>query len=148
MDETNQKKKMLLIGIVITVAIFVVTLIVLLILMQQEAKKTKFQIKNNLYKSKSVYISINPGEVGEELAGTYEQKEILINNKYTPISVTTPDGKVYYNIETVTQLAGYKYNNGAYGEEVDETKDKCYIDNGGEYVTYLLDSNEITKNIC
>ena len=98
----------------------------------------KFQIKNNLYKSKSVYISINPGEVGEELAGTYEQKEILINNKYTPISVTTPDGKVYYNIETVTQLAGYKYNNGAYGEEVDETKDKCYIDNGGEYVTYLL----------
>lgn len=147
MDETNQKKKMLLIGIVITVAIFVVTLIVLLILMQQEAKKTKFQIKNNLYKSKSVYISINPGEVGEELAGTYEQKEILINNKYTPISVTTPDGKVYYNIETVTQLAGYKYNNGAYGEEVDETKDKCYIDNGGEYVTYLLGSDEITKNI-
>lgn len=147
MDETNQKKKMLLIGIVVTVAIFIVTLIVLLILMQQEAKKTKFQIKNNLYKSKSVYISINPGEVGEELAGTYEQKEILINNKYTPISVTTPDGKVYYNIETVTQLTGYKYNNGAYGEEVDETKDKCYIDNGGEYVTYLLDSNEITKNI-
>lgn len=147
MDETNQKKKMLLIGIVVTVAIFIVTLIVLLILMQQEGKKTKFQIKNNLYKSKSVYISINPGEVGEDLAGTYEQKEILINNKYTPISVTTPDGKVYYNIETVTQLAGYKYNNGAYGEEVDETKDKCYIDNGGEYVTYLLGSDEITKNI-
>ena len=147
MDETNQKKKMLLIGIVITVAIFIVTLIVLLILMQQEGKKTKFQIKNKLYKSKSVYISLDANQVGEDAAGTYEQKEIIVDNQYTPISVTTPDGKVYYNIETVTQLAGYKYNNGAYGEEVDETKDKCYIDNGGEYVTYLLDSNEITKNI-
>lgn len=147
MDETNQKKKMLLIGIVITVAIFIVTLIVLLILMQQEGKKTKFQIKNKLYKSKSVYISLSAENVGEEAAGTYEQKEIMVDNKYTPITITTPDGKVYYNIETLTKLVGYKYNNGAYGEEIDETKDKCYIDNGGEYVTYLLDSNEVTKNI-
>ena len=147
MDETNQKKKMLLIGIVVTVAIFIVTLIVLLILMQQEGKKTKFQIKNNLYKSKSVYISLSADQVGEDAAGTYEQKEIIVDNQYTPITITTPDGKVYYNIETLTKLTGYKYNNGAYGEEIDETKDKCYIDNGGEYVTYLLDSNEITKNI-
>lgn len=147
MDETNQKKKMLLIGIVVTVAIFIVTLIVLLILMQQEAQKTKFQIKGKLYKSKSVYISLDANQVGEDAAGTYEQKEILVDNKYTPITITTPDGKVYYNIETLTKLTGYKYNNGAYGEEIDETKDKCYIDNGGEYVTYLLDSNEITKNI-
>ena len=147
MDETNQKKKMLLIGIVITVAIFIVTLIVLLILMQQEGKKTKFQIKNKLYKSKSVYISLSAENVGEEAAGTYEQKEIMVDNQYTPITITTPDGKVYYNIETLTKLVGYKYNNGAYGEEIDETKDKCYIDNGGEYVTYLLDSNEVTKNI-
>lgn len=147
MDETNQKKKMLLIGIVITVAIFIVTLIVLLILMQQEGKKTKFQIKNKLYKSKSVYISLSADQVGEDAAGTYEQKEIIVDNQYTPITITTPDGKVYYNIETLTKLTGYKYNNGAYGEEIDETKDKCYIDNGGEYVTYLLDSNEITKNI-
>lgn len=147
MDETNQKKKMLLIGIVITVAIFIVTLIVLLILMQQEGKKTKFQIKNKLYKSKSVYISLDANQVGEDAAGTYEQKEIIIDNQYTPITITTPDGKVYYNIETLTKLTGYKYNNGAYGEEIDETKDKCYVDNGGEYVTYLLDSNEVTKNI-
>lgn len=147
MDETNQKKKMLLIGIVITVAIFIVTLIVLLILMQQEGKKTKFQIKNKLYKSKSVYISLSADQVGEDAAGTYEQKEIIVDNQYTPITITTPDGKVYYNIETLTKLTGYKYNNGAYREEIDETKDKCYIDNGGEYVTYLLDSNEITKNI-
>lgn len=147
MDETNQKKKMLLIGIVVTVAIFIVTLIVLLILMQQEAQKTKFQIKGKLYKSKSVYISLDANQVGEDAAGTYEQKEILVDNKYAPITITTPDGKVYYNIETLTKLTGYKYNNGAYGEEIDETKDKCYIDNGGEYVTYLLDSNEITKNI-
>ncbi len=147
MDETNQKKKMLLIGIVITVAVFIVTLIVLLILMQQEGKKTKFQIKNKLYKSKSVYISLSADQVGEDAAGTYEQKEIIVDNQYTPITITTPDGKVYYNIETLTKLTGYKYNNGAYGEEIDETKDKCYIDNGGEYVTYLLDSNEITKNI-
>ena len=147
MDETNQKKKMLLIGIVVTVAIFIVTLIVLLILMQQEGKKTKFQIKNKLYKSKSVYISLSADQVGEDAAGTYEQKEIIVDNQYTPITITTPDGKVYYNIETLTKLTGYKYNNGAYGEEIDETKDKCYIDNGGEYVTYLLDSNEITKNI-
>ena len=138
---------MLLIGIVITVAIFIVTLIVLLILMQQEGKKTKFQIKNKLYKSKSVYISLSADQVGEDAAGTYEQKEIIVDNQYTPITITTPDGKVYYNIETLTKLTGYKYNNGAYGEEIDETKDKCYIDNGGEYVTYLLDSNEITKNI-
>lgn len=147
MDETNQKKKMLLIGIGITVVVFIITLIVLLILMQQESKKTKFEINNNIYKSKSVYISINQKEVEDGFNGTYEQKEILLDNKYAPITVTTPEGKFYYNIETLTKLTGYKYNNGAYGEEVDETKDKCYIDNGGEYVTYLLGSDEVTKNI-
>lgn len=147
MDATNQKKKMLLTGIIIAVSIFAITLVVLLILMQQENKKTKFQIKNVVYNTKSIYISLSAENANQELAGTYEQKEILINNQYVPITITTPDGRIYYNIEIMAKLVGYKYNNGAYGEEIDETKDKCYIDNGGEYVTYLLDSNEITKNI-
>jgi len=43
-------------------------------------------------------------------------------------------------------MFGYKYNRGAYGE-LDENTNKCYIDNGGEYVTFSTETDVVSKNI-
>ena len=140
MDETNQKKKMLLMGIIVTVIIFVVVLVVLLILMAQENKKTKIQFGNQIYKTTTVEVTAEDG--------IYQQKSITLGGEKVPAILVTPEKNVYYNIETISKIAGYKYNNGAYGSDnIDETKDKCYIDNGGEYVNFFADTNEISKNI-
>lgn len=140
MDETNQKKKMLLMGIIVTVIIFAVVLVVLLILMAQENKKTKIQFGNQIYKTTTVEVTAEDG--------IYQQKTIQLGEEKVPAILVTPEGNVYYNIETISKIAGYKYNNGAYGSDnIDETKDKCYIDNGGEYVNFFADTNEISKNI-
>ena len=140
MDETNQKKKMLLMGIIVTVIIFAVVLVVLLILMAQESKKTKIQFGDQIYKTSTVEVTTEEG--------IYQEKSIQLGEEKVPAMLVDPQGNAYYNIETISKLAGYKYNNGAYGSDnIDETKDKCYIDNGGEYVNFFADTNEISKNI-
>lgn len=139
MDDTNQKKKLLLIGIIATLGLFVVILVVLMILMNQDAKNTKVLIGNQTYKTKIVELMNDDGSV-------YKQKNITYQNKEVPVLLITPDGKNYFCIETIASLTGYKYNKGAYGE-LDENTNKCYIDNGGEYVTFSTESDSIAKNI-
>ena len=140
MDETNQKKKMLLMGIIVTVIIFAVVLVVLLILMAQESKKTKIKFGDQIYKTSTVEVTTEEG--------IYQEKSIQLGEEKVPAMLVDPQGNAYYNIETISKIAGYKYNNGAYGSDnIDETKDKCYIDNGGEYVNFFADTNEISKNI-
>ena len=141
MDGTNQKKKLILTGIIVTSIIFVIVLILVIVLSAQDAKKTKIKFGDKLYKTKT--IDLNAGD------GTYKQKTIEYgaNKETLPILVETPTGEIYYCIETISKLSNYRYNNGAYGDQVDESRDKCYIDNGGEYVTFVANSNKITKNI-
>ena len=138
-EETNQKKKLLLTAIIATSVIFVVVLILLIVLMGQESKKIKIQIGDKIYKTSTTDINANDG--------VYQQKTITYNNEQIPIFIVTPSQELFYCIETMSKLTGYRYNNGAYGDQVDESKDKCYIDNGGEYVTFVSNSNTITKNI-
>ena len=139
MDETNQKKKMIMTGIIITTVIFAVILVLLIVLMAQEDKKTKFVFGGEEYKTQTVDMTAEDGSI-------YQQKSITYNNKQMPIMIITPDQKQYYSIESLAEIAGYKYNKGAYGE-LDESTNKCHIDNGGEYVTFSTESDAISKNI-
>lgn len=139
MEDTNQKKKMILYGIIATVVVFFVVLALLIVLMAQEAQKTKIIFGNKTYKTRTIEMSTNDGKV-------YKQKNITYQNKELPILLNTEDGKSYYCIETIATMAGYKYNKGAYGE-LDENTNKCYIDNGGEFVTFSTESDSISKNI-
>lgn len=139
MEEANQKKKMLLTGIVITCIIFVVLLIVLMVLMKQEDAKIKFAMGKSVYKTKAYDMQANDG--------VYQQYTIQYKNQELPIMLSDKNGTEYFCIETMATLSDYTYNNGAYGDKVDESKDKCYIDNGGEYVTFISNSNEIEKTI-
>jgi len=141
MNEVDQKKKMLITGIIITVALFVIILIVLFVLMGLDNKKTKIVYKNVTYKTKTTDISTEQG--------VYQQQTIEYNGKKMPIVLITPDKKEYYNIETITEMCGYKYNKGIYTETetLDESKNKCHIDNGGEYVSFVAGTNTISKYI-
>jgi len=141
MNEVDQKKKMLLTGIIITVALFVIILIVLFILMGLDNKKTKIVYKNVTYKTKTTDISTEQG--------VYQQQTIEYNGKKMPIILIAPDKKVYYSIETITEMCGYKYNKGIYTETetLDESKNKCHIDNGGEYVSFVAGTNTVSKYI-
>lgn len=139
MDSADQKKKILLYGIIATVAVFVVVLIFLIVLMVQESKRTKIVFENKTYRTRIVDITAENGKV-------YKQKNITYDNKEVPILLETPDGKEYFCIETLALMFGYKYNRGAYGE-LDENTNKCYIDNGGEYVTFSTETDVVSKNI-
>lgn len=139
MNNENQKKKLLLTALIVTSIIFFVVLVILLVLMNQESKKTKIQLGNNIYKTKTEELTANDG--------VYIKKSIEYNKINLPILVITPSNQYYYCIETLSRMTNYKYNNGAYGDQIDESKDKCYIDNGGEYVTFITGSNKITKTI-
>jgi len=141
MDGVDQKKKILLVGIIATLILFVVILIVLFILIGLDNKKTKIVYKNVAYKTTTTDISTDQG--------LYQQKTMIYNGKELPIILITPDNKVYYCIETLTTLAGYKYNKGIYTETeaLDESKDKCNVDNGGEYVNFVANENKISKYI-
>lgn len=141
MDGIDQKKKMLLIGIISTLILFVVILIILFILIGLDNKKTKIVYKNVAYKTTTTDITTDQG--------LYQQKTIEYNKKELPIILITPEGKTYYCIETLTTLAGYKYNKGIYTETeaLDESKDKCNVDNGGEYVNFVANENKISKYI-
>ena len=139
MDSADQKKKILLYGIIATVAVFVVVLIFLIVLMVQESKRTKIVFENKTYRTRIVDMTAEDGKV-------YKQKNITYENKEVPILLETPDGKEYFCIETLASMFGYKYNRGAYGE-LDENTNKCYIDNGGEYVTFSTETDVVSKNI-
>ena len=139
MDSADQKKKILLYGIIATVAVFVVVLIFLIVLMVQESKRTKIVFENKIYRTRIVDMTAENGKV-------YKQKNITYDNKEVPILLETPDGKEYFCIETLALMFGYKYNRGAYGE-LDENTNKCYIDNGGEYVTFSTETDVVSKNI-
>lgn len=139
MDSADKKKKLILYGIVATVVIFVVVLILLIVLMAQESRKTKIVFDNKTYKTRVVDMTAADGLV-------YKQKNITYENKEVPILLETPDGREYFCIETLASMFGYKYNRGAYGE-LDENTNKCYIDNGGEYVTFSTETNVVSKNI-
>lgn len=141
MSEVEQKKKMLLIGIISTVILFVIVLIVLFILMGIDSRKTKIAYKNVTYKTKTTEITTEQG--------LYQQKTIEYNGKTLPIILITPNQKQYYCIESLATMAGYKYNKGIYTETdtPDESKEKCHVDNGGEYVNFIKDTNTISKYI-
>ncbi|MCI8291181.1 MAG: hypothetical protein HFJ25_02865 [Clostridia bacterium] len=139
MEDANQKKKMILYGIVATIAVFVVVLVLLVVLMAQESSKTKIIFDGKTYKTRTVEMTADDGSM-------YQQKNITYENKEVPILLNTSDGKTYYCIETLATMTGYKYNKGAYGE-LDENTNKCYIDNGGEYVTFSSEVESIYKNI-
>lgn len=139
MEDANQKKKMILYGIVATVAVFLVVLVLLIVLMAQESNKTKVVFGGKIYKTRTVDMTAEDGNM-------YQQKNITFENKEVPILLNTSSGETYYCIETLATMAGYKYNKGAYGE-LDENTNKCYIDNGGEYVTFSTETESISKNI-
>lgn len=141
MNDVDQKKKVLLVGIIATIILFVLLLIVLFILIGLDNKKTKIVYKNVAYKTTTTDISTDKG--------MYQQKTIEYNGKEVPIILITPENKTYYCIETLTTLAGYKYNKGIYTETeaLDESRDKCNIDNGGEYVNFVANQNKISKYI-
>ncbi len=139
MEEANQKKKMLLTGIAILSIVFVILLIVLLVLMKQEDSKIRFKMENTIYKTKTYDLQANDG--------IYHQSTIEYKKQELPIMLVDENGTEYFCIETLATLSNYTYNNGAYGDKVDESKDKCYIDNGGEYVTFISNSNEVDKTI-
>ncbi len=139
MEDANQKKKMILGGIIATVIVFIVVLILLIVLMAQEAAKTKIIFGGKTYKTRTVEMTSDDGNI-------YKQKNITYENREVPILLTTSDGKEYYCIETISMMSGYKYNKGAYGE-LDENTNKCYVDNGGEYVTFSTETDAISKNI-
>lgn len=139
MEDANQKKKMILYGIGATIVVFVVVLVLLIVLMAQESSKTKVIFGGKTYKTRTVDMTADDGSM-------YQQKNITYENKEVPILLNTSDGKTYYCIETLSTMIGYKYNKGAYGE-LDENTNKCYIDNGGEYVTFSTEVESIYKNI-
>lgn len=139
MDSADKKKKLILYGIIATVVIFVVVLILLIVLMAQESRKTKIVFENKTYRTRVVDMTAEDGLV-------YKQKNVTYDNKEVPILLETPDGKEYFCVETLATMFGYKYNRGAYGE-LDENTNKCYIDNGGEYVTFSTETNVVSKNI-
>lgn len=141
MSEVDQKKRMLLIGIISTVILFVVVLILLFILLGIDSQKTKIAYKNVTYKTKTTEITTEQG--------VYQQKTIEYNGKTLPIILIAPDKKIYYCIESLATMAGYKYNKGVYTETdtPDESKEKCHVDNGGEYVNFIKDTNTISKYI-
>ncbi len=141
MNGVDQKKKLLLISIIATLILFVLILIVLFILIGLDNKKTKIVYKNVTYKTTTTDITTD--------RGIYQQKTIEYNGKELPIILITPDNKTYYCIESLTTLTGYKYNKGIYTETeaLDESKDKCNVDNGGEYVNFVANENKISKYI-
>lgn len=139
MEDANQKKKMILGGIIATIIVFIVVLVLLIVLMAQESAKTKIIFGGKTYKTRTVEMTSEDGKI-------YKQKNITYENKELPILLTTSDGKDYYCIETLSTMSKYKYNKGAYGE-LDENTNKCYIDNGGEYVTFSTETDSISKNI-
>lgn len=142
MDGVNQKKKLLLVSIIATLILFVVILIILFILIGLDNKKTKIVYKGVTYKTETIDITTDKG--------VYQQKIIKYNDgEEKPIILITPENKTYYCIETLTTLTGYKYNKGIYTETeaLDESKDKCNIDNGGEYVNFIANTNKISKYI-
>ncbi|MGN1029714.1 MAG: WG repeat-containing protein [Bacilli bacterium] len=141
MNEVDQKKRMLLTGIIATVILFVIVLVVLFILMGIDSQKTKIVYKDLTYKTKTTEITTEQG--------VYQQSSIEYNGKSLPIILIAPDQKTYYCIESLAALAGYKYNKGIYTETdtLDESKEKCHIDNGGEYVNFIKDTNTISKYI-
>lgn len=139
MEETNQKKKMLLTGIIATGILFIVVLVVLIVLMGEDSKKTKILFGNAEYKT-------NTTDMTNEQGALYQYKTMEMQTGELPIILVTPEGNTYFCIETISSLAGYKYNKGAYGA-LDESTDSCYIDDGGEYVTFSSKSNIISKNL-
>lgn len=138
MEETNQKKKILLTGIIATVILFVVVLIVLIVLMGQDSKNTRILWGNLEYKTKTVDMTNEEGAI-------YQYKTMEYQGSEVPILLVTPDGTIYYCIETVANLAGYRYNKGTYGA-LDESTDSCHIDDGGEYVTFSSISDVVSKS--
>lgn len=141
MNGVDQKKKLLLISIIASLILFILILIVLFILIGLDNKKTKIVYKNMTYKTTTTDITTDKG--------IYQQKTIEYNGKELPIILITPENKTYYCIETLTTIAGYKYNKGIYTETeaLDESKNKCNVDNGGEYVNFVANENKISKYI-
>ncbi len=140
MEDANQKKKMLIKAIIATLVLFSIIFIILLFFMAQDAKKTKVIYGGVTYKTTTTEMETQNNE-------RYQMKSIEYQDRGSiPITLTTPNGQTYYCIETISILAGYRYNKGAYSE-LNESTDKCHIDNGGEYVTFASDSDVIYKNI-
>ncbi len=140
MEDANQKKKLLLKAIIATVVLFVVILILFFIFKAIDDKNTKIIYGNTTFKTTTTDMNTEDGLL-------YQRKTINLGDQGdVPILIVTPDGKIYYCIETLCSILGYRYNKGAYSE-LDESTDKCHVDNGGEFVTFASDSNTIHKNI-
>ena len=60
------------------------------------------------------------------------------------VIVSDSNGNRYISLKDLSDLLGYKYNNGAY-MEYEEDKTKCYIDNNYEIIGFNKDSSLIYK---
>lgn len=60
------------------------------------------------------------------------------------VIVSDSNGTRYISLKDLSDLLGYKYNNGAY-MEYEEDKTKCYIDNNYEIIGFNKDSSLIYK---
>lgn len=60
------------------------------------------------------------------------------------VIVSDTSGTRYISLKDLSDLLGYKYNNGAY-MEYEEDKTKCYIDNNYEIIGFSKDSSLIYK---
>ena len=58
--------------------------------------------------------------------------------------ITDDLGTKYMSLEFGTELIGYKYYNGEYGEN-EEDKNKCYLQNNYEVIGFEIDTNKIYK---
>ncbi len=131
----RKKKKMILIAIIIAVILFIFILFLWIFLNYKESLKLKYVLDDKIYN-----VNISTSE------GTDSKKGSIVYNN-TNYDLFYVEGEDYYfNINTLCELTGYKYNKGEYGN-FSESTDKCYIVNEGEYSSFALDSNIITKQL-
>ena len=55
-------------------------------------------------------------------------------------------GDMYFSIERMASLLGYEFYNGEY-KQATEDRDKCYVQNSNELVTFTLNSNIMYKTL-
>lgn len=74
--------------------------------------------------------------------------KVYINGTQVSVAedeVIVTDDNIYISIKDMCEKIGYTYNNGEYKMSYYEDKDKCYLTNGVETVSYILGADSIYK---
>lgn len=132
-EEFAKKKKIILISIIVSVALFFIILVLLVYFNYKDSQKTRL-----LFDGKTYTIESSNIDGQDTIKGA-----INYNNHDYDLFCVEGD-EYYFNIETICKLTGYDYKKGEYNP-VNESSDKCYIINEGEYSSYALDSDIVKK---